>query len=137
MLDSLAPFPTSHQDLLRAWILKNTSLRTRKEEERCIVARQAKRASGLRLFLRPNDHDDGNNVKSQTVMPTLMGIRPGGGGNETGTVKEVDEGTSTAAEEVCMLHFQGPKSKELIVPFEAFLEGSAGAKEGHDEFVLP
>lgn len=124
--------------MLRAWILQNTSLRTRKEEERCIVVRQAKRASGLRLFLRPNDHDDGNNDNnSQAAMPTLMGIRPGGGGDETATATEMEEGTGTAAAEVCMLHFQGPKSKELIVPFEAFLEGGAGAKEEAAEFVLP
>lgn len=95
--------------------------------------RQAKRASGLRLFLRPNEHDDGNN--NQTGMPTLMGIRPGGG-DETATGTEMDEGPGTA-EEVCMLHFQGPKSKELIVPFEAFLEGGTGAKKEADEFVLP
>ena len=125
--------------MLRAWILRDTSLRTRKEEERCIVVRQAKRAPGLRLFLRPNDHDDNNNDNNkQTVMPTLMGIRPGGGGNETATATEMEQGTGTAAaEEVCMLHFQGPKSKELIVHFEAFLEGGAGAKEEAAEFVLP
>lgn len=112
------------QDLLRAWILQNTTIRTRKEEERGIVVRQAKRASGLRLFLR--DY----NSKQDVAPPTLMGIRPAA------------NGTATAAEpeEVCLLHFQGPKSKELIVPFEAFMEGGSAGGSGKKEeefFVLP
>lgn len=112
--------------MLRAWILQNTAVRTRKEEERGIVVRQAKRASGLRLFLR----DYNNNNQQDGAPPTLMGIRPAT--NETAPASE--------PEEVCMLHFQGPKSKELIVPFEAFLEdGGAGGgdKKKEEFFVLP
>lgn len=129
------------QDLLRAWILQDTSIRTRKEEERCIVVRQAKRASGLRLFLRPN-HDNNNDNTTAQAMPTLMGIRPdlGGGGNGSNNETEMDDMAAVPdAEEVCMLHFQGPKSKQLIVAFEAFLEGAATdeKKEDEEDFVLP
>lgn len=95
------------------------------------MVRQLKRASGVRLFL----HRDGDGKKE---APTLMGIRP------SDTNSSSNDTAAREPEEVCMLHFQGPKSKQLIMPFDAFLEGGSGnvgRKEGEEggeeEFVLP
>ena len=133
--------PNTHtQDVLRAWLLQDTTTRTRKNEDRCLVVRQAKRASGLRLFLRSDDkHSDG-------TLPTLMGIRPvdrsiNSNSSSSSSDYTVAVASAQEPEEVCMLHFQGPKSKQLIKPFNAFLEGGSGnvKKEegGREEFVLP
>lgn len=106
------------------------------------MVRQARKASGTRLFLRRDAaaaHDDEQHKKNGTmpVLPTLMGIRPSNGnGNGNGTQQHEPE-------PVGLLHFQGPQSKKLILPFDAFLEGGPGnvKKEGEgkeeEEFVLP
>jgi hypothetical protein len=80
--------------VLRAWINKNTTIRTRKQEERCIAVRLAKRAAGLRLFVHGNK-----------TVPTLMGTLPSKNGSEMGNA------TAQVLEEVCMVHFQGLKSE--------------------------
>jgi hypothetical protein len=132
--------------------MQNSTIRTRKEEERCLVVRQARKASGVRLFLRHNDDGGGNNGNdgggssssnnnnnNNGTMPTLMGIRPPLPSTNQTTAATGEE----EAQEVCMIHFQGPGSKKLIFPFELFLEGgsgNAGKEDGdgeREEFVLP
>jgi len=144
---------TPTQDLLRAWLLQNTTVRTRKEEERCLVVRQARKASGVRFFLRRDDEHHKATDGTAAPVPTLMGIRPPGSNatNSTSTSTSTSNQAALAEEagaqgqEVCLVHFQGPGSKKLILPFEAFLEENTtttttkpeGKGDQEGTFVLP
>ena len=112
------------------------------EEKDCLVVRQAKRASGLSV--RKEDKTVGG--YTHTAMPVRvwgtwpfdanMNVDVGVDANETHTKMGEDGGEK----EVCLLHFQGAKSKELIVPFADFLKGKGkgeGENGGKSTFVLP
>ena len=139
----------SDMDLLRAWFLQEPASRTRKEEERCLVVRQARKASGFRMWVEPRpastttggaetDETDATDATATATKPTLVGIMPTAG---PAGAPRVTEGP----EEVCMVHFQGPQSKKLIAPFREFVERNENKHEeveeenkgSREEFVLP
>ncbi|KAM3568459.1 hypothetical protein VYU27_009415 [Nannochloropsis oceanica] len=109
---------------------KGGSVRTRtggEEERNCLVVRQTKKVPGLWLTVKDGvGREGGVEGRRRMVvvgqMPLNSSLGPVEGGRE-GWGEE---------QEVCLIHFQGPKGKSIIQPFADFVQ-QQGGREGRKE----
>ena len=115
--------PFTHSLTPSTRFLANTTVRTREaEQEKCLVVGQAMKAPGLQLRWKADEEEE--EEESLPLLPSNQANRWVVMGQLPSTAK----GEEHEEEEVCLIHFQGPKSKQLIMPFQAFW--TAGEEAG-------